>query len=840
MRDYTIEGSSNEPKLDVDQALEFVKKLWPDGPWPIVSLPEEGGRPHFKCLKADDQGFAARRIEAMDQDRGNAQIVFNDLKGSVSEKPKRENIQAVRFLFADIDPDYSIEWTQAQTLLDAQVQELLEGRVEGIPIPTVVIHSGGGRQLLWALAEPVVTKGDLGIAEDIADYGRGIAERIGGDSAISIDRSIRLPGTVNYPDAKKRAKGRIPAPVKLLHLDMDRKYSLDDFPRAAPKPKRAVGDIWDVQGPTELSDDLRELDQYGVTARIKQLAQEGDLPGKTIGDGSRSDCLYYFACEMVRDEVPAETIKAVITDDRFGISDSVLNKPDGNARQDWERNADRQIERAFEGTTSTEIEERRARKARATGAPQDGQAAGAGGGGGGSHGGGQDGPGGGGDGAGGGDTPRDQALQLLEALDHPVIFMGENWYEYRDGVYDLLKDGSRGLKSRARTLFPHARSTSRISNVVDAAQEMEGRVYKRPTSNPGWFDGRPDDPHQMTVLRNGMLNLDTGEFGPHDSEYFTTSCLEFDYDPEATCPRFMQFLAELWPDEDEQECPEALRQIIKLIMRGDTSQHIIPQLVGQARSGKSTIARIIEALVGTTYTKSVNLNHIAGTFSMEGLVGRKLGLVADFRLGRKTDKEEVIGTLLRISGEDLIDIKEKYKAEGESARLRMIFFLVANEALTLRDEAGALQARYRILQIKRTFEKKEDRDLKSKLLTELPGILNWVMAARPGEVIQPKSGIEMLEGIERLSRPVRAFVEDMCILDDEATTERAQIYEAFKAWSDDEGKGGTMSNAALDRDLPAATDDRVSVYRPRIEGGKRPHYYKGIRLREPNASMPRM
>ncbi|MCH7644657.1 MAG: hypothetical protein IH974_07445 [Myxococcales bacterium] len=50
---------------------------------------------------------------------------------------------------------------------------------------------------------------------------KGIADVLHADrAATDSTRILRVPGTTNYPDAKKRAKGRTEAPAVLLESDI--------------------------------------------------------------------------------------------------------------------------------------------------------------------------------------------------------------------------------------------------------------------------------------------------------------------------------------------------------------------------------------------------------------------------------------------------------------------------------------------------------------------------------------------------------------------------------------------------------------------------------------------
>ena len=164
---------------------------------------------------------------------------------------------------------------------------------------------------------------------------------------------MRLPGTVNVPDAKKSKRGRVAALAKLISHDAERVYDLTEFPAVCP-PGRTLGtarrDAAASIGPSVPSRaavrlaDVAELDKYGVPDRVKVIVVQGCHPDEPKeGDGSRSAWLFDAVCGLVRCEVPDDVIISILTDPDFGVSKSVLDK--GRRALDYAR---RQIERAHE------------------------------------------------------------------------------------------------------------------------------------------------------------------------------------------------------------------------------------------------------------------------------------------------------------------------------------------------------------------------------------------------------------------------------------------------------------------------------------------------------------
>ena len=126
----------------------------------------------------------------------------NRVAENCNKKPSKADIVGARYTHVDIDPPKT-----GGALDKLQVQaELLS---LSFP-PTLIIDSGGGLQAFWRLA-------GLPSVEDVESVNRSLAERLGGDNCHNIDRLMRLPGTVNYPNAKKRAAGRTPSLAKVTY-----------------------------------------------------------------------------------------------------------------------------------------------------------------------------------------------------------------------------------------------------------------------------------------------------------------------------------------------------------------------------------------------------------------------------------------------------------------------------------------------------------------------------------------------------------------------------------------------------------------------------------------------
>lgn len=329
---------------DTGAACNFLGRWAPEGPWALTAI-----QPDKKRIQGGTFSTLEECREFIARHNGKMNLYFhvNPLLRPVEKKAEREDVREVAWLHVDIDPRSGEDVLEEQS----RALSLLTDRLpEGVPPPTVIVFSGGGYQGFWKLITPIPVNGDLGAAEDAKLYNQFLELAFGADHCHNIDRIMRIPGTVNIPDAKKLKKGRTRALATLVSFSPELAYPIEDFRKAAGPvaPRGTIGkedQIPYTKGASIVSVD--ELDEWGVPDNIKIAIAQGSVPGENVGDGSRSAWLFHVCCQLLRRRVPKATVYSVITDPSFGISESVLEK-----RSTAERYALRQIARAEE-----EIEE---------------------------------------------------------------------------------------------------------------------------------------------------------------------------------------------------------------------------------------------------------------------------------------------------------------------------------------------------------------------------------------------------------------------------------------------------------------------------------------------------
>ncbi|MDF0521588.1 DNA-primase RepB domain-containing protein [Bradyrhizobium yuanmingense] len=281
---------------DEREAADFLEQLRPGGPWVLTAIIPDG--------RTDTRTFTTAEIEAMrafirkQNATSNIYYSLNPARTHLNKKATKKDIASVDYLHVDADP--SADETPAQ------FKERLAPLIASFgQQPTFVIDSGNGVQLLWRLDAPVSLTSEQDI-DDIEARNFALARAFGADpSTRNVDRILRVPGTTNWPNEKKRKAGRTACPATVIDY-CDVSYPLSAFPPAAvetKKPKIAKAETPSLGSRKKLPYKMRlMLDATGATP---------------AGHKSRSELVFAFLCEALRKGFDEQQIIALCLDEAY-------------------------------------------------------------------------------------------------------------------------------------------------------------------------------------------------------------------------------------------------------------------------------------------------------------------------------------------------------------------------------------------------------------------------------------------------------------------------------------------------------------------------------------------
>jgi hypothetical protein len=212
-------ASPVEPEIDGDEAVAFLEVLRPEGRWILTAIAPDDTRTFTETFTDLE---CARHFILSHNKRGRGiYYSVNPTKTALNKKASKEDIAAAEYLWVDIDPKADETPAQLKSRVD---------KMKSPQLPSVIVDSGNGVQLLFRIKKAL-----LDSAKAIADIeARNYALAIAFDanpSTRNIDRILRVPGTINYPNAAKIKVGRVECRARLIgKFHRDRIYKLSDFP----------------------------------------------------------------------------------------------------------------------------------------------------------------------------------------------------------------------------------------------------------------------------------------------------------------------------------------------------------------------------------------------------------------------------------------------------------------------------------------------------------------------------------------------------------------------------------------------------------------------------------
>jgi len=276
---------AHNTKKVASATIEFLEKLRPGGPWVLTSIHPD--KEWITTITANTAAGVAAFVKQWDGKR-NLYYSVNPTRAAMTIKASKPDIAAIEYLLADLDPK------EGETAEDAKAR-YLTAIEQHKPAPTATLDSGNGIQTLWRLEQPIklddpiqdqgkpaLTEETKKIVDNVEARVKALMETLGSNAGTqNIDRILRLPGTTNLPNAKKRKHGRVACQSKLISFN-GATCVLDDFPAASAAASSGTAGA-NAAPNTRTAIDWTEVAQYaGWLKSPDDLPENFNMKGKMI------------------------------------------------------------------------------------------------------------------------------------------------------------------------------------------------------------------------------------------------------------------------------------------------------------------------------------------------------------------------------------------------------------------------------------------------------------------------------------------------------------------------------------------------------------------------------
>lgn len=236
------------------------------------------------------------------------------------------------------------------------------------------------------------------------------------------------------------------------------------------------------------------------------------------------------------------------------------------------------------------------------------------------------------------------------------------------------------------------------------------------------FDGND----MLINLENSVYDMVSGINIPHDATLKFTKKANVNYDESKKCPRWEQFLREIF--NDDKDLIKWIQKALGYSLTGKTSEQVMFILNGNGRNGKSVFLDVVSHIFGDYRTNiqpdSLMVKNSQGANSdIARLKGARFVTTVESNDGMRFNE----GLVKQLTGGDTVTARFLHANEFEFTP-KFKVWMATNHRPIIRGTDKGIWRRIRLIPFEREFTEEEvDLDLTSKLLAESDGILQWML-----------------------------------------------------------------------------------------------------------------
>lgn len=398
--------------------------------------------------------------------------------------------------------------------------------------------------------------------------------------------------------------------------------------------------------------------------------------------------------------------------------------------------------------------------------------------------------------------------------------------EFSDEPVDPNAEESETWRDIAEKYARQAESATKLGGIYRLCSEQSAADLSE-------FDNNTD----LLNFVNGTYEISTGRLRPHSPEDMLTRMMAVEYDPEAKCPRFMQFLEETFSDPETRAY---VQRVFGYSLTPLTHEHVFFLHYGVGRNGKSVLMNTISNIMGTEkkagYAHAANIQTFCETTKSASGSAPSPDIYAmkakHLVFAEEGQVSSVIndGLIKKMAAGGIMECRT-LNSEPDPYKFTGKVHIIANHKPAIRDTSVGMWERACLIPYNNIVPReRRDKYLEEQLMREAPGIVNWLIEGMQNAL---QYGLGMCSEVEDASAEYKAdcdelgdfFFECVDTDDSEVTESTMAVFEAYYDYC-------TKCRMTYILDLKKFSKRmKDRGFRVVQSGPQRKNHYKGLKLK---------
>ena len=337
-----------------------------------------------------------------------------------------------------------------------------------------------------------------------------------------------------------------------------------------------------------------------------------------------------------------------------------------------------------------------------------------------------------------------------------------------------------------------------------------------------------DKHSHLLGVRNGVIDLRTGQLEAPNREHRITLVTGCDGDISARAPLFEQTVKDVFKGDDE--LAQYLLRVFGYALMGKPDQDKLVIPFGNGANGKSTVFGVVRQVFGT-YARAVDASTFVSDGQKNGNAGGAREDLVRLRgarflyVGEPEENGELREAAVKaMTGGDAITARGVYATTSVEIMPTWVPFMPTNHKPIVKGSDNGIWRRLVLMPFERNFETDptvvNDMQREEKLLAEMPGILALLVRAALAyqqDGLTPPKAVQAARESYRTQMDLLAeWLEDCCEVGDGRTEESNRLWMSWEQFAKGRGilnyvKSSVTLARRLDGRFPAGKASGVRI-----------------------------